>query len=212
VKVNSLYFEWPLGLLKDPVSVVMILSNKTQQKVCFKVKTSPVKCYCVEPARGVIDPKGVVTILVTLQLIDLNEKGKHEVQVLSVHAPEGEFNIETLVSFKFFSHDRLYSHDMIIQQWQEASPDTVHDWKLKCDLEIPEDGVAPVTADNNVESHAAPPAPTVTALAIKNDDGVVKKSILKVCYTPEYKSTPYGRAVKHKQPLDKIALKPVPVF
>jgi len=52
VKVNSLYFEWPIGFLKDPVSVVMILSNKTQQKVCFKVKTTPVKHYCVEPARG----------------------------------------------------------------------------------------------------------------------------------------------------------------
>ena len=73
---------------------------------------------------------------------------------------------------------------MITQQWKEASPDTVHDWKLKCVLEIPEDGVAPVTADNNVESHAAPPAPTVTALAIKNDDRVVKKSSLKVCHTP----------------------------
>jgi hypothetical protein len=78
----------------------------------------------------------------------------------------------------------LYSNDMITQQWKEASPDTVHDWKLKCVLEIPEDGVAPVTAVNNVESHAAPPAPTVTASAVKNDDRAGKESSAKVCHTP----------------------------
>jgi regulator of replication initiation timing len=77
---------------------------------------------------------------------------------------------------------------MIIHQWKEASPDTVHDWKLKCVLEIPEDGVAPVAAVNNVESHAAPPAPTVTASAVKNDDKVVKESSVKVCHTPVIKN------------------------
>jgi len=151
------------GPFKDPVSVVMKLSNKTERKVCFKVKTTAPKRYCVKPTTGVIDPKGVVTILVTLQPFDPNdpnEKGKHKFQVLSVYAPEGEFNIETL--------------------WKEASPDTVHDWKLKCVLEIPEDGVAPVTAVNNVESHAAPPAPTVTASAVKNDDRAGKESSAKI--------------------------------
>jgi hypothetical protein len=107
VNVNSLYFEWSIGPFKDPVSVVMKLSNKTERKVCFKVKTTAPKRYCVKPTTGVIDPKGVVTILVTLQPFDPNdpnEKGKHKFQVLSVYAPDAEFNIETLVSLKFFLH------------------------------------------------------------------------------------------------------------
>ncbi len=79
----------------------MKLSNNVEKKVCFKVKTTAPKRYCVKPTTGVIDPKGAVTILVTLQPFDPNdpnEKGKHKFQVLSVLAPEGDFNIETLVS------------------------------------------------------------------------------------------------------------------
>ena len=90
-----------LGPFKEPVSVVMKLSNNAEKKVCFKVKTTAPKRYCVKPTTGVIDPKGTVTILVTLQPFDPNdpnEKGKHKFQVLSVLAPEGDFNIETLVS------------------------------------------------------------------------------------------------------------------
>ena len=90
------------GPFKEPVSVVMKLSNNVDKKVCFKVKTTAPKRYCVKPTTGVIDPKGAVTILVTLQPFDPNdpnEKGKHKFQVLSALAPEGEFNIETLVSF-----------------------------------------------------------------------------------------------------------------
>ena len=94
------FFFFLLGPFKEPVSVVMKLTNTTEKKACFKVKTTAPKRYCVKPTTGVIDPKGVVTILVTLQPFDPNdpnEKGKHKFQVLSVHAPEGEFNIETLV-------------------------------------------------------------------------------------------------------------------
>ena len=81
--------------------MVMKLSNNVEKKVCFKVKTTAPKRYCVKPTTGVIGPKEAVTILVTLQPFDPNdpnEKGKHKFQVLSVLAPEGEFNIETLVS------------------------------------------------------------------------------------------------------------------
>jgi len=97
VQLISLFL---VGPFKEPVSVVMKLTNTTEKKACFKVKTTAPKRYCVKPTTGVIESKGVVTILVTLQPFDPNdptEKGKHKFQVLSVHAPEGEFNIETLV-------------------------------------------------------------------------------------------------------------------
>lgn len=84
----------------------MKLTNTAEKKVCFKVKTTAPKRYCVKPTTGTIDPKGAVTILVTLQPFDPNdpnEKGKHKFQVLSVIAPEGEYNIETLVRLIFFN-------------------------------------------------------------------------------------------------------------
>ena len=103
------------GPFKEPVSVVMKLSNRTDRKVCFKVKTTAPKRYCVKPTTGVIDPKGLVTILVTLQPFDPNdpnEKGKHKFQVLSVYAPETEFNIETLVSPLIEPAEAMHANDI----------------------------------------------------------------------------------------------------
>lgn len=84
--------------------MVMKLTNTADKKACFKVKTTAPKRYCVKPTTGTIDPKGAVTILVTLQPFDPNdpnEKGKHKFQVLSVIAPEEVYNIETLVNHHY---------------------------------------------------------------------------------------------------------------
>lgn len=100
-RINKSVFCMFTGPFKEPVSVVMKLTNMTDRKACFKVKTTAPKRYCVKPTTGTIDPKGAVTILVTLQPFDPNdpnEKGKHKFQVLSVIAPEGDYNLETLVS------------------------------------------------------------------------------------------------------------------
>jgi hypothetical protein len=80
----------------------MKLSKNVCKKVCFKVKTTARDWYTVNPNKGVIDPKGSVTILVTRQRpFDPNETMKHKFQVLSTLAPEEEFNMETLVIFLF---------------------------------------------------------------------------------------------------------------
>ncbi|XP_059351168.1 vesicle-associated membrane protein-associated protein B-like isoform X2 [Daphnia carinata] len=153
---NELRFRGPF---KEPVSVVMKLSNNVEKKVCFKVKTTAPKRYCVKPTTGVIDPKGAVTILVTLQPFDPNdpnEKGKHKFQVLSVLAPEGDFNIETL--------------------WKETSLE-INDWKLKCVLETPDEvgtaaaAAAPAVA---VTNSAIPATAPVAAPVVKPEDKTSK--------------------------------------
>ncbi|KAI9557435.1 hypothetical protein GHT06_017263 [Daphnia sinensis] len=145
---NELRFRGPF---KEPVSVVMKLSNNVEKKVCFKVKTTAPKRYCVKPTTGVIGPKESVTILVTLQPFDPNdpnEKGKHKFQVLSVLAPEGEFNIETL--------------------WKETSLE-INDWKLKCVLETPDEAgtaaAAAVAAAPSAAVTNSASAPTLPAAA-----------------------------------------------
>lgn len=78
----------------------MKLTNTTTKKVCFEVKTISPEGFCsAKPLTGTIDPKGAVTITVTLQMIDskdLNEKTK--LQVLSAIVPPGDYNIRTLVT------------------------------------------------------------------------------------------------------------------
>jgi len=160
---NELRFKGPF---KEPVSVVMKLTNNVDKKVCFKVKTTAPKRYCVKPTTGVIDPKGAVTILVTLQPFDPNdpnEKGKHKFQVLSALAPDGEFNIETL--------------------WKESNLE-INDWKLKCVLEIPEDSSAISSAAAMVTANSTATvvnsATTATVPILKNDDKVSKDTSHKI--------------------------------
>ncbi|XP_032787698.2 LOW QUALITY PROTEIN: vesicle-associated membrane protein/synaptobrevin-binding protein [Daphnia magna] len=158
---NELRFRGPF---KEPVSVVMKLSNNVDKKVCFKVKTTAPKRYCVKPTTGVIGPKEAVTILVTLQPFDPNdpnEKGKHKFQVLSVLAPEGEFNIETL--------------------WKETSLEIINDWKLKCVLETPDEAgtaaasAAPTVAvTNSASAPALPVAAPVAAPVVKTEEKTSK--------------------------------------
>ena len=51
-----------LGPFTSAVSSVMKLGNPSDKKVCFKIKTTAPKRYCVKPNSGVIDPKQTVTI------------------------------------------------------------------------------------------------------------------------------------------------------
>ena len=43
-------------------SAVMSLRNPSDRKVCFKIKTTAPKRYCVKPNSGVIDPKQEVQV------------------------------------------------------------------------------------------------------------------------------------------------------
>ena len=46
-----------IGPFTTAVSAVMNLKNPSDRKVCFKIKTTAPKRYCVKPNSGVIDPK-----------------------------------------------------------------------------------------------------------------------------------------------------------
>ena len=55
-----------LNLLSGPFNEVVTadlkLTNPSDKKVCFKVKTTAPKRYCVRPNSGVLDPKNSVTV------------------------------------------------------------------------------------------------------------------------------------------------------
>ena len=103
------------GPFTQAVSSYMKLINPSEKKVCFKIKTTAPKRYCVKPNSGVVDPNTEVQIAgncpnlwrmvsslslpVSLQPFeyDPTEKNKHKFMVQSMFAPDGEINQDTLV-------------------------------------------------------------------------------------------------------------------
>ncbi|XWS53680.1 hypothetical protein CRYUN_Cryun10bG0021300 [Craigia yunnanensis] len=53
--------------LKKPSSCLIQLTNKTDQYVAFKVKTTSPKKYCVRPNTGIVKPKSASNFTVTMQ-------------------------------------------------------------------------------------------------------------------------------------------------
>lgn len=133
---NELEFRGPFS---QPVSSVMYLTNPSDRKVCFKIKTTAPKKYCVKPNSGVIDPDEKVKISVSLQPFDFvpQEKNKHKFMVQSMYAPEGEFHQDLL--------------------WKEVDSSQLMDSKLKCVFVMPENGNVSDPAASS-EFPSAPPA------------------------------------------------------
>lgn len=113
-----------VGPFTQPVSSVMYLSNPSDRKVCFKIKTTAPKRYCVKPNSGVVDPDDQVKISVSLQPFDFdpNDKNKHKFMVQSMYAPEGEFHQDQL--------------------WKEVDSSQLMDSKLKCVFVVPDSATA----------------------------------------------------------------------
>lgn len=107
------------GPFTQAVSSYMKLKNPSDRKVCFKIKTTAPKRYCVKPNSGVVDPNTEVQIAVSLQPFeyDPTEKNKHKFMVQSMFAPDGEINQDTL--------------------WKEIDQNDLMDSKLRCVFAMP---------------------------------------------------------------------------
>ena len=95
----------PVGPYTEIATEYLTLTNPSDRKVCFKIKTTAPKRYCVRPNSGLIDPKNSTKIAVMLQpsaSVDsqqINEfKNKHKFMVQTTFAPDGEVNQDQLVS------------------------------------------------------------------------------------------------------------------
>ncbi|KAJ8303135.1 hypothetical protein KUTeg_019531 [Tegillarca granosa] len=68
------------GPFTDVVTAELKLKNPTDKKVCFKVKTTAPKRYCVRPNSGIIEGGNAVSVSVMLQPFDYDplEKNKHK--------------------------------------------------------------------------------------------------------------------------------------
>ncbi|CAL1535670.1 unnamed protein product [Lymnaea stagnalis] len=109
------------GPFVDVVTANLLLTNPTDKRICFKVKTTAPKRYCVRPNSGILDPKKEIVVAVMLQPFDYdpNEKNKHKFMVQSMFAP-----------------DHIGDNQEIL--WKDARPESLMDTKLKCVFEMPE--------------------------------------------------------------------------
>lgn len=107
------------GPFTDVVTTNLKLRNPSDRKVCFKVKTTAPRRYCVRPNSGIIDPGLTVTVSVMLQPFDYdpNEKSKHKFMVQTIFAPTNTSDMDAV--------------------WKEAKPDELMDSKLRCIFEMP---------------------------------------------------------------------------
>ncbi|XP_068454013.1 vesicle-associated membrane protein-associated protein B-like isoform X2 [Clinocottus analis] len=107
------------GPFTDVVTATLKLTNPTDRNVCFKVKTTAPRRYCVRPNSGIIDAGNSINVSVMLQPFDYdpNEKSKHKFMVQSMLAPYGMTDMEGV--------------------WKEAKPEELMDSKLRCAFEMP---------------------------------------------------------------------------
>ncbi|KAM7525579.1 hypothetical protein LguiA_015481 [Lonicera macranthoides] len=66
LSIEPLELKFPFELKKQ-ISSSLLLSNKTDNHVAFKVKTTNPKKYCVRPNTGVVLPRSTCDIIVTMQ-------------------------------------------------------------------------------------------------------------------------------------------------
>uniref|UniRef100_A0A1A7X0M2 Vesicle-associated membrane protein-associated protein A n=1 Tax=Iconisemion striatum TaxID=60296 RepID=A0A1A7X0M2_9TELE len=148
------------GPFTDVVTSNLKLKNPSDKRVCFKVKTTAPRRYCVRPNSGVIDAGASITISVMLQPFDYdpNEKSKHKFMVLTIFAPPNVSDMDSL--------------------WRDAKSDELMDSKLRCVFELPSDN----DKVNDIEATRSAPVmnsvkaePTSAAMPVAADDAEMKK-------------------------------------
>ncbi|XP_065857891.1 vesicle-associated protein 1-2-like [Euphorbia lathyris] len=89
LSIEPLELKFPFELKKQ-ISCSLQLSNKTDNYVAFKVKTTNPKKYCVRPNAGIVLPRSTCDVIVTMQAqkeapADMQCKDKFLLQSVKTH-------------------------------------------------------------------------------------------------------------------------------
>ncbi|BFZ18374.1 hypothetical protein BsWGS_21413 [Bradybaena similaris] len=123
------------GPFTDVVCAGLKLTNPTDKRVCFKVKTTTPKRCCVRPSIGVLEPHMSISVAVMLRPFDFN--GKHKFLLQSVFAPDNLGD----------------NHDSV---WKDALPENLMYTKLKCVFEMPDGAQQRVSPETTRSEESAP--------------------------------------------------------
>jgi len=117
---NELVFRGPF---KDVVTTILKLKNPSDEIVCFKVKTTAPKRYCVRPNCGQIKPDETVNVAVMLQPFDYKDPSENK---------RHKFLVQSVILKETIPEDEVEPF------WKNLADGTpVMDSKLKCVFELP---------------------------------------------------------------------------
>ncbi|KPP64370.1 vesicle-associated membrane protein-associated protein A-like [Scleropages formosus] len=151
------------GPFTDVVTTNLKLRNPSDKKVCFKVKTTAPRRYCVRPNSGIVEPGTSVTVSVMLQPFDYdpNEKSKHKFMVQTIVAPPNVSDLEAV--------------------WKDAKPEDLMDSKLRCIFELPSDNDKMNDVASPVLNAAKADGSLVTKASCSSLDDTEVKKLMEEC-------------------------------
>lgn len=118
---NEIAFQGPF---EQVVTSYLELKNPSEKRICFKVKTTAPKRYCVRPNSGIVEPDGKVKIAIMLQPLD----------------PDSEAEART--KHKFMVQSTIIKSDdeyiTLEEVWQNTKPELIMDSKLRCVFHSPD--------------------------------------------------------------------------
>ncbi|CAG7831482.1 unnamed protein product [Allacma fusca] len=111
------------GPFTTPTTSMLKLTNPSDKRICFKIKTTAPKRYCVRPNSGLLEPGASLGIAVVFQPCELEPTAnKHKFMVQAIFAPDGEINMDQL--------------------WKDVDSSKLMDTKLRCSFELPVDAAS----------------------------------------------------------------------
>lgn len=169
---NEIVFSGPFE--SRVVTSYLELINPSIDTICFKVKTTAPRRYCVRPNSGTVEPGCQVRIAIMLQPMEdetANERVRHKFMVQSTILHQDTKNLDSV--------------------WQKLSPDQIMDSKLRCVFESHETTAA--------ESKPTSTAPLETASTITSEE-TTKTSPSTNSMTQQQSSTPLKQATVSQKP------------
>ncbi|KAF5957473.1 hypothetical protein HYC85_004698 [Camellia sinensis] len=155
--------------IKEKSSCSMQLTNKTDQYVAFKVKTTNPKKYCVRPNNGIVSPGSACNVTVTMQAQkdappDMQCKDKFLIQ--SVVAPNAATN-----------------KDITSEMFNKEDGKVVEEFKMRV-VYIPANPPSPVPEGSEEES-----SPRASVVEDGNRSGSLSDAITRSLVEPKEKSS-----------------------
>ncbi|TKR93564.1 hypothetical protein L596_007991 [Steinernema carpocapsae] len=142
------------GPFTDVVTSHLHLQNPTEKFICFKVKTTAPKQYCVRPNSGLIKPGEKSIVSVMLQPVESEstlldtERSKHKFMVQSAYAPDESVDLDTF--------------------WRTVAPTELMDSKLRVVFHAASGSVTPSPAGNNTHNESTGTQGMETPKSVKN--------------------------------------------
>jgi len=166
---KELVFQGPFT---NVVTTLINLTNPTDKNVCFKVKTTAPKRFCVKPNCGVIEPRGGVGVSVSCH------------NMLQEFSPD---DIKAANKFKFLVQSTYAPDDMldVVQFWKSITKSIpIADSKIVCVFQMPE---IPEEDKENAQNDTQ--QPLVNGEVSSNHDDIVQAPVIDSNHVPEISVT-----------------------